>query len=134
MPRLFVNGVLGERVVRGQTNHVLYPAGDFDRDDVPEIGWNDVDGEEVDLGGGVGPARGALNCTGVQLAPPVTGGFDLYAQETPSGFDDEVIPAAVAPRLNHAQPMFGGSGHEKQFSPFSAQFEAAAGGPTFFEH
>src|SRR5579872_4485404 len=134
MPRLFVNGVLGERVVRGQTNHVLYPAGDFDRDDVPEIGWNDVDGEEVDLGGGVGPARGALNGTGVQLAPPVTGGFDLYAQEAPSGFDDEVVAAAVSPGLDDAEAMLGGAGHEKELRPFSAQLEAAAGGPTFIEH
>src|ERR1700722_2186169 len=134
MPRIFVASVPGERVVRRQSNHVLYPAGDFDRDDVPAIGWNYVDREEVYLGGCIAPSRAALNCAGIQLASPVAGGFYLHAEKAPSGFDHEVVAAAVTPRFNHAQPVLGGAGHEKQFCPFAAKLEPAAGGPTFFEH
>lgn len=120
--------------MRGQTNHILYPAGDFDRDDVPAIVWNYVDREKVYLGGRVGPSRSAPDCAGIELASPVAGGFDLHPQEATAGLHHEVIPAAVSPRFDHAEAVFCSAGHEKQFYPFSAQLEAAAGGPTFFEH
>ena len=134
VPCLLVTRVLGERVVRGQANNILNPARDFDRDDVPGIGWNYIDGEKIYLGGRIGSSCSALNCAGIQLASPVAGGFHLHAEKAASGFDDEVVAAAVSPRLDDAQSVLGGARHEKQFYPFSAQLEAAAGGPTFFEH
>ena len=103
MPRLFIASVLGERVVRRQTNDILYSAGDFNRDDVPAIGWNHIDREKIYLGGGVGFSRTALNCAGIQLASAVTGGLYLHAEKAASGFDDEVVAAAVSPRLDYAQ-------------------------------
>jgi hypothetical protein len=62
------------------------------------------------------------------------GRFHLHAQESPSGFHYQIVPAAVSPRFDYAQAMLRRSRHKKQFSPLSPQLELAAVGLTVSEH
>ena len=109
-----------------------------ERDDVPEIEWDDEQGEEIDLGGGVsadffvgaagdgvaqvGAARAILVLGGLQ------GGFDLDAAKDGALLDDEVVAGGIAPGLGDGQSVGGGAGHELQFDPFAAAFGVAEAG------
>jgi hypothetical protein len=131
VPCFSVGGVLGERVVGreidGQSRF-------FNRNDVPDIEWNHIDGEKIYVVGGVGIFSAPVDGADVLLASPVAGGFDLHAQEATAGLDHEVVAAAVSPRLDYAQAVLGGAGHEKQFCPLAAQLEAAVGRFAVSEH
>ena len=61
--------------------------------DVPGIGRNDVNSEEINFGAGVRLDAGR---------------FHLDAQESPSLLDHKVVAAAISPRLDDAKSMLGG--------------------------
>ena len=120
-------------------------------EDVEGVGGDDVGGEEVDLGGGVGDAV-VVEVAFVGVAAKVDGAFDLDAEEVapsvavrslragsfpgncslragPSaavhclgaGYD-EVVGGAVSAGLGEDESEFGGAELEAEFGPFSAEF------------
>ncbi len=95
-----------------------------ERQDVPGVGGNDVGGDEIDLGGGVGAAAVA-DRTNVRLQPLLAGAFDLDAEEASVVLDGEVVGSVFAPGLGDAESEFGGAGHEAQFGPLSARLRLA---------
>ena len=80
-----------------------------DGENVPDIYGDDVSDEEVDVTGGVDV--GGLIAVGVDGVAAVlgtgVGGFDLHAEETVSGFDDEVVAVALAPGFGDAEAEAG---------------------------
>src|SRR5579862_8021190 len=70
----------------------------------------------------------------VELAFPEAGGLHLHPQKTPSRLHHEVIPAAVSPRFDHAQPMLSRPRHKKYFYPLAAQLELPAVAAAFSKH
>lgn len=106
-----------------------------DRDDVPDIFRDDVEGEEVDLGGEVGASRrlaGGSAGDGVAEVGAGSaawfhgrehdGGLDLHPLEASAVLDDEVVAGGVAPGLGDGESVMGGAGHELQLDPLAAFF------------
>ena len=90
-------------------------------EDVEGIGGDDVGGEEVDLGGGVGDAV-VVEVAFVGVAAVVDSAFDLDAEEVAEVVDGEVVGGAVAAGLGEDESEFGGAELEAEFGPFSAAF------------
>jgi len=89
-----------------------------ERNDVPDVGLDDVDGEEVEAVGGVGDVAGGYVAF-VGAAAPVVGAFDLDAEEVSVVLDGEVVGGGLSPGLSDAKAVLGGTGHEAQFGPFT---------------
>lgn len=81
----------------------------MDGENVPDIYGDDVGDQEVDVAGSVDV--GGLIAVGVDGVAAVlgtgVGGFDLHAEETVSGFDDEVVAVAFAPGFGDAEAEAG---------------------------
>ena len=95
--------------------------GGGEEEDVEGVGGDDVGGEEVDLGGGVGDAV-VVEVAFVRVAAVVYGAFHLNAEEVSVVVDGEVVGGGVSPGLGDADAEFGGAGHETEFGPLSAGF------------
>jgi hypothetical protein len=89
--------------------------------DVPDVGFDYVGGDEVDLVLGVGDAVvGDVAFVGASAF--VFGAFDLDAEEVAVVFDGEVVAGHVSPGLGDAESVLGGAGHEAQFGPLAPEF------------
>ena len=62
-----------------------------DREDVPGVGGQHVDGVVVDFFWGVGAPAMGLELTQVTGSQPHLGGFDLHAKEAATLFDSDVV-------------------------------------------
>jgi hypothetical protein len=71
-------------------------------DDVPEVFRDDVDGDKVDLTGGIA-AIVASAFDGVMRIHKAAGGFDLDSPELMAGVDDEIVALAVSPGSGDAK-------------------------------
>jgi len=120
VPGFLVAGVFGIFAVGGEED-VGLTVGGGQREDVPGVGGDDVGGDEVDAGRGVGDSVGA-DVALVGGAALVQGAFDLDADEVSVVVDGEVVRGAVAPGLGDVESVLGGAGHEAQFGPLSAGF------------
>ena len=97
----------------------------FDRDHVPEIEWDDVGDDAIDVVGGEGDHFAFyvdVGVDGVSAMAFVGGGADLDAPEAASGDEDVVIAVAVSPGLGDAESEGDGFLHECQFGDLSAAF------------
>ena len=91
-------------------------------EDVPDVGGDDVGGEEVDLRGGVGGAVVVeAAAVGLFLAA-LQGALDLDAEEVAEVVDGEVVGSGVSPGLGENEAELGGALHETEFGPLSAEF------------
>jgi hypothetical protein len=121
MPGFFVGGVFGFIAVGGEEDIGL-GVGGGEGEDVPDVGGDDVGGEEVDLGGSVGDAVVVeAAAVGIFLAA-LEGAFDLHAEEVAEMVDGEVVGSVVSPGLGEDEAEFGGAEHEAEFGPFAAEF------------
>src|SRR4051812_15782431 len=91
----------------------------LDGDDVPGVGGDDVGGDEVDLGGGVGDSVGG-DAAAVGVPAFLLGAFDLDAAEAGVVFGGEVVGGGVSPGLGDAEAKGGGAGHEAELRPLAA--------------
>jgi hypothetical protein len=105
----------------GREEDVGLGVGGGEGEDVEGIGGNDVGGEEVDLGGGVGDAV-VVEVTFVGVAAVEDGAFDLDAEEVAEVVDGEVVGGTVSAGLGEDESEFGGAELETEFGPFSAEF------------
>ena len=121
VPGFFVAGVFGVGAMRGEDNGRLCDEG-FGGEDIPDIVLDKVDGEVIDLPGGVGVLVGGVKAAGVGAAVPAVGAFGLDALEAAILFDAYVVAGRVSPGLGDVEAAFGGAGHEEQFDPFAALF------------
>jgi len=92
-----------------------------ERENVEGVGGDDVGGEEVDLGGGVGDAV-VVEVAFVRVAAVVDGAFDLDAEEAAVMVDGEIVGGAVSAGAGEDESAFGGAELETEFGPFSAEF------------
>ena len=79
---------------------------DFDGQDIPDIEWNDVRDEEVNVVGRVNGTAFAVGVSGasfVGAGAKRVGGLDLNTEETVAVVEDEVVALGVSPgRLESA--------------------------------
>ncbi len=94
MPGFFVLGVFGILAVGGEEDVGLVVGGG-EGEDVEDVGWDDVGGEEVDLVGGVGDAV-VVEVAFVGVAAVVDGALDLDAEEAAVVVDYEVVGGVVS--------------------------------------
>jgi len=104
----------------------------FYGDDVPGIeGW-DVDGEDVDVVGGVGDFAFAVDGVGgldvVAAGADDFGAFDLHAPEAAMVVEDEVVAIAVSPGLGAVQAEGFGFEQEGGFGELSGALGVAVDG------
>jgi hypothetical protein len=97
----------------------------FDRDHVPEIEWDDVSDDAIDVVDGEGDHFAFyvdVGVDGVSAMALVGGGADLGAPEAASGDEDVVVAVAVSPRFGDAESEGDGFLHECQFGDLSTTF------------
>jgi len=111
-------GILATILAMRSEQNVLLAQSGGDGNDVPGVGRDDVGGDEVELIAGVGNAVGG-DAAAVRIPAAVFGALDLDAQEAPVVLDGKVVGSGVAPGLDHAQAVFGGTGHEAQLGPLA---------------
>jgi hypothetical protein len=94
-----------------------------DGDDVPDVGAEDENGEEINFGGQVGEMFvGGLpvSVNGIGAVMGGGAGFDLDAPGALAGVEEEVVALAVAVGLGHDQALAAGFYHEHHFGEFAA--------------
>ncbi len=103
-------------------------------DDVPELGGNDISGDEVEVMESVGNAV-RINVAFVGAgAVAASSGLDLNAEEVGAlaafvggGFlrsdQADVVRGGVSPGTDDGETEFGGAGHEEELGPFALKFE-----------
>jgi len=106
--------------VRGEEDVGLGVGGRY-REDVPGVGGDDVGGDEIDVGGGVGVSVG-VEVAFVGVAATAEGGLDLDAVEVSAMLDGKVVGSVISPGLGDAEREFGGAGHEEKLGPFASGF------------
>jgi hypothetical protein len=87
---------------------------DRDRDYIPEIFRDNINGEEIDFAGGIA-AIIASALDRIMRVDKKHGGFDLNAPEAAAGVGDEVVALAVSPDTGDAEAEIGGFGEESGF-------------------
>ena len=117
-----------------EAEHGVWSA-DFDGDDVPNVEGDDMGGDEVDVLFGVDGASlaGGVGGAGfVGAGADGFGAFDLHAVEAGAVVEDEVVTAAVSPRLGDTEFEGGGFVEEGGLGAFSGDLGvfARAGGPA----
>lgn len=117
MPGFAVGSVFGFGAV-GREDEAGASAGGGEGNDVPDVGVDDVDGEEVEAVAGVGNVAGG-DVAFVGARAPVVGAFDLDAQEVSVVLDGEVVRSGFSPGLGDAETVLGGASHEAQFGPLT---------------
>ncbi len=121
MPGFFVGGVFGFLAVGSEEDGGL-GVGGGEGEDVPDVGGDDVSGEEVDLRGSVGRAIVVEAAAVGLLLAALQGAFDLDAEEVAEVVDGEVVGGVVAAGLGKDESEFGGAELEAEFGPLSAEF------------
>jgi hypothetical protein len=119
IPGFFVTGVLVPVTMGSEDNGGLsdeFFGGEY----VPDVFWNKVDGEVVDLLGGVRVLMGGDETARIGGAGPAVGTLDLHALEAAILFDGDVVAGGISPRFGDAESAFRGASHEEQFNPFAA--------------
>jgi len=90
-------------------------------EDVPDVGGDDVGGEEVDLGRGVGGAVVVeAAAVGIFLAA-LESALDLDTEEVAEVVDGEVVGGIVSAGAGEYEAEFGGAELETEFGPLSAE-------------
>ena len=95
---------------------------DFYGDDVPDVEFDYMRGDEVDVALGVDGAAFAGGVGGagfVGAGADAFGAFDLHAVEAGSVVEDEVVAAGVSPGLGDTEVAVGGLIEEGGFGAFS---------------
>jgi len=123
VPGLPIRFVDGLGVIRSKAKVIAPRYSDRRGNDVPQIAGNDVNNDEVEIVFRVvngSPAKPAAITSALTLR---TGrGLHLNAQQTAIIFDDKVVVLGFSPGLADGETVFGGTGHEAQFSPFPSGF------------
>ena len=119
VPGFLVFFVTGSGAVRREQDVGLSVGGGRGQD-VPEIQFDDVGGDEVEAVAGVGNAAGS-DVALIRTSALVLGAFDLDAQEVSVVLDGEVVRGHVSPGAADAEAEFGGAGHEAHFGPLAPQ-------------
>ena len=122
-----VAGVEAEALARGKV---------LDREHVPDIERGDVDGEGVDVFGGVNHFAFAVDIVDglnvVAAGAQDFGAFELDAPEAGAGIDNEIVALAI-PGLGDAEIQASGFVKKGGFGELSdARWVAAAGGASGF--
>ncbi len=104
----------------------------LDEEHVPDIEWGDVDGEGIDVFGGVNPLAFAVDVVHglnvIAAGAENFGAFELYAPEAGAGIENEIVALAI-PRLGDAEIEAGGFVKKGGFGELSdARWVAAASG------
>jgi len=122
---VFLAGGLGGEVEGG----VLLADGGVGHD-VPIVGGDDVEGEEVDGAGGIAAVFGAADAEAVaSFGMAAEGAFDLDAEDGAGIFDADVVAGEASVGVGDAETLGHGEDHEIEFGPGSAldaAFDAAA--------
>jgi hypothetical protein len=94
-------------------------------DEVPGLGGQDVEGEQVDEIGAVALDSGAAMAEAAEVSAAFAGGesLDLHAQKAAALFDAEVVGEGVSARFQYVISARGGGRHEYEFDPLAALFE-----------
>jgi len=117
---VFLAGGLGSEVESG----VLLADGGVGHD-VPIVGGNDVEGEEVDGAGRVAAVFGAANAEAVaSFGMAAEGAFDLHAEDGTGVFDADVVAGEAAVGSEDSQALAHGQDHEVELGPGAALFAA----------
>jgi len=119
VPGFAIWSVLGAGAV-GREDEAGASASGGERNDVPNVGLDDVDGEEVNAVAGVGNVAGG-DVAFVGAAAPVVGALYLDAEEVSVVLDGKVVGGGFSPGLGDAEAVLGGASHEAQFGPFTPQ-------------
>jgi hypothetical protein len=115
-PGFAVSSILGFGAV-GRKDEAGASASGGEGNDVPDVGLDDVDGEEVNAVAGVEDvAGGDVAFVGARAAIVRT--LHLDAQEVSVVLDREVVGRGFSPGLGDAKAVLGGASHEAQFRPF----------------
>jgi hypothetical protein len=111
--------------VRIEAEHGLRRA-DFDREDIPDVEFDEVGGEEVDVAFGVDGAAFADGVSGagfVGSGAEGVGAFDLDAEEVDFGLgavvENEVVALGVSPGLADAEAALAGLVEKSGFGTLS---------------
>jgi len=103
-------------------------------DDVPGLGGDDVEGEEVEVGGAVALESVDAVTETAEIACAFAGGeaFDLDADEAAEVVEGDVVRSGVSPGGEDAESVEIGGGHEEQLDPLAALFERLESFPIVF--
>jgi hypothetical protein len=104
----------------GRQQDVDLGAGGGDGQNVPDVGRDDISGDEFQLVLGVGHAVGG-NVALIRVAAAVGGALDLDTMDASAAFDHEVVGGGVSPGTGDHEAVLGGAGHEAEFGPLAAQ-------------
>jgi hypothetical protein len=119
---------LGELVaVVGSEVEGLVAGCDLERNDVPEVDGNEIDGEDVELAGQVMDASLANDVAGVRAIAAEGGGLDLDAHVVSVVLDSDVVAGGVSVRTGDAHAASGGASHETELGPLTTLFAACDG-------
>ncbi len=122
---VFLAGGLGSEVESG----VLLADGGVGHD-VPIVGGNDVEGEEIDGAGRVAAVFGAADAEAeASFGMAAEGAFDLHAENGAGIFDADIVAGEASVGIGDAQALGHGEDHEIEFGPGSAldaAFDAAS--------
>jgi hypothetical protein len=121
VPGFFVGFVFLGVAAGGEQEIAAEDGDDFGGKDIPDIFWDYVDGEEIDLVAGVVVVAG-LDGDDISVELAGDGGFNLDTEEVAVAFDGAVVAGGVSPGLGDAEAALGNAGHENEFGPFAAMF------------
>ncbi len=133
VPSFLESGVFGFGAVGGEEDFGL-SVSSGEGDDVPELGGDNISGDEVEVVKPVGNAV-RINVAFVSAgAVAASGGLDLDAEEVGTlaafvggGFlrsdQTDVVRGRVSPGTDDGETEFGGAGHEEKLGPFALKLE-----------
>jgi len=110
----------------------LVARGNLERNDVPEIDRDKINGEDIQLATDVSNAGLADDVAGVGSGALEGGGFDLHAEVAPVVLDANVVAGGVAVRASDAETAGGGSCHKTKLCPLAALLASSNGTPVSF--
>ena len=94
-------------------------------DYIPHPRGHDIDHHEIDVVFGICPLRttvAGLDIIGTAVLSPGVRRLDLYAPETATGIENEVVMLDVAGRFSDAEAKFSGFVHERKFGDVALTF------------
>jgi hypothetical protein len=90
------------------------------RKDIPEVLFQQVDGEIIDLLGGICLSFVICQAAVVTISGPAVGAFDLHALEAPRHFDSDIVASRVSVWLRDGKRQLRRPRHKQEFNPFPA--------------
>jgi hypothetical protein len=125
--------VLGEFVsVVGSQVQGLVIGSDLERDYVPEVDGNQIDGENIELAEHITDTGFTDDVASVRSVALEASGFDLHAEVASVVLNANVVAGGIAMRASDAQATRRGASHKAEFGPLAALLASSDGAPVSF--